>query len=222
VTIIQRNAGTFNGTSFSVAPSAGSFGTGTVLVVAVFGNTTVTTPGGATQRTTSVVDMGLYSYDLAGSGQSSVGFTNAAGTGEWFVWELSSGSTWLTGSAAQVNTALGTYTTPSITPTLGNRHLLAVAGGNGAGSARDVSSWTNSFTEFADNQVLTQDWTFSAGADVDVAADGLTSYSTTATFSAGVATRGGMTLAYNNASASSAPVGQQLVVGQAVNRSYTY
>lgn len=222
MTIVQRNAGTFNGTSFNVAPSAGSFGSGTVLVVAVFGNTIINTPGSMTQRTTSVVDMGLYSYDKAGAGESSIGFTNSAGTGEWFVWELSAGSTWDTGSASQTASAGLTQASPSITPALGNRHILAVVGGNGGGLARTVTAFSGGFTEFADLQVSTQDWTFSAGADLDVAADGSTAYTTTGTYSASVATRGGITLAYVNASGPSTPVGTQLLVQQAVNRSNTY
>lgn len=222
MTIIQRNAGTFNGTSFNVAPSAGSFGTGTVLAVAVFANTVITTPGSFTQRVASVVDLGLYAYDGAGAGQSSIAFTASAGIGEWFVWELSNGSAWVTGSGAQTPTASSSYASPSITPTLGNRHILAVVGGNGGGLARDVTAFSGGFTEFADLQVSATDWTFAAAADLDVTADGSTAYTTTGTYSASVGTRGAMTLAYNIASAPSTPVAQQLVIAQAVNRSYTY
>ena len=63
---------------------------------------------------------------------------------------------------------------------------------------------------------------FSAGADVDVTASGSTAYTTTATFSAGIPTRGGITVAYSIAAAPSTPVGRQLLIAQAVNRSNTY
>lgn len=199
MTILGRNAGTFNGTSFLVTPAAGNFGTGTVLVIVVFGNTVINTPSGFTQRVASVVDMGLYAYDGAGAGQSNIVFTNSAGTGEWFVWELSASSTWDVGSGSQTPVAGATYTSPSITPALGSRHLLALIGGNGAGLARTVTAFSDGFTEWADLQVTTQDWTFAAAADLDVTADGSTAYTTTGTYSGGgTTTRGGITLAYVN------------------------
>ena len=211
MTILDRNSGTFNGTSFNVTRSTGSFGTGTVIVIAVFGNTVVNTPSGFTQRTSSVVNIGIYSFDKTGAGESSIAMTNSAGSGEWFVWELSAGSTWLTGLATQNTTTGTTFTTPGATPTAGDRHILAVAGGNGGGGARTINSFTNGFVEWADQQVTVQDWTFSAAADVDVTANGSTAYSTTATFSASTAAvQGGLTLAYVNNSA--APSGELVIV----------
>jgi hypothetical protein len=223
VTIIQRNSGTFTGTSIVVAPTSGAFGSGTVLVIAVFGNTTVTTLSGWTQRTNSVIDMGLYSYDKAGAGESSVTFTCASGSGEWHVWELSSGSTWLNGSASQTATAGSTQATPSNTPTAGNRHILAVVGGNGGGNTRNVTAVSAGFTKYGDLQVTTQDWTFSAAADLDVTANGSTAYTTTGTFSGSVGTRGGMTLAYVNAAAAVVnPPRKPLVRAQAVGYASTW
>ena len=200
MTVLDRNSGTFNtATSFNVTRSSGNFGSGTVIVIAVFGNTVVNTPGSATQRANSVVDLGLYAYDLAGSGQSSIAFTNSAGTGTWFCWELSSGSTFVGGSANQTATTGTTHTSPSVTPTSGDRHLLAVVGGVGSGAARTVTAFSDSFTERADLQVSAQDWPFAASADLDVTANGSTAYSTTATFSATTQTaRGGIILAYVN------------------------
>jgi hypothetical protein len=202
VAVLNRNSGTFNtATSFTVTRSTGSFGTGTVIVVAVFGNTVVNTPGSMTQRTTSVVDLGLYSYDKTGAGEASIGFTNSAGCGIWFCWELSASSTWLTGSANQGGTGATSHTTATITPTAGDRHLLAAVGGvHGLGTARTVTSFTGGFTEWVDTQVPAQDFPFAAGADVDVTADGVTGYATTATFSGTTsAAHGGIILAYNAA-----------------------
>jgi hypothetical protein len=197
---IDRNSGTFNGASFNVTRSTGSFGVGTTIVVAVFGNTTVSTPAGWTQRTTSVVSIGLYSYDKTGAGESSIAFTNSAGIGEWFVWELSAGSTWVTGTAAQNTASTASYAVPSITPTSGDRHILAVAGGNAPAAARTITAFSGGFTEWADLQVTATDWTFSAAADLDVTANGATGYTTTATFNSTTAgVQGGITLAYVNA-----------------------
>jgi hypothetical protein len=225
VTILGRSSGTFNTTTaISVTPSGAAFGTGTVIVVAIFGNTVVTTPGGATQRTTSVVDLGLYSYDIAGAAQTSIAFTaTAAGSGEWFCWELSAGSTWLSGSATQNAAASTIFTTGTVTPTAGNCHMLMVIGGVGGGVARTVDILTDSFTEFADAQVAAQDWPFSDGSDRDLVADGITGYAPTGTFSGATnAARGGILLAYVNPAAAG-PVAKQIIIRrQAINRSNTY
>lgn len=209
MTILHRNSGTFNTTTaVTVTRSSGNFGTGTTVVVALFGNTTFTTPGGWTQRTNSVVNLGLYSYDRTGAGEASFAFTaGAAGSGEWYVWELSAGSAWSTGSATQSNTAASSYTTPSITPAAADLHLLAAAGGtNGSSLARNVLTFSNSFTEWADAQVAAQDWPFSAAADRDVTSAGGTSYSTLATFNGATGSaEGGFTLAYSTAAADVTP-----------------
>lgn len=199
MTILDRNSGTFSTTtSVTVTRSTGSFGTNTVLVVAIFGNTVFNTPGTMTQRTSSVLNMGLYSYDKVGAGEISLPFTaTSSGSGAWFCWELTNGSTWVNGQASQVATSETSYATPSVTPTLGDRHLLAVAGGLGNGNARNVASFSNSFAEWADLQATVQDWPFAAAADLNVTANGVASYSTTGTFS-GVTSSGagGITLAY--------------------------
>jgi hypothetical protein len=206
VGVIDRNSGSFaTATSFNVTRSTGSFGTGTVLAVMVFGNTTVTTPGSWTTRGNSVVDLGLYAYDKTAAGESSIAFTCSAGSGVWFCWELSSGSTFVaTSSLTQTNTGSTTYTTGAVTPTTGSRHLLAAVGGvGGTGNTRSVASVSDSFalwTTNANRQALSQDYPFAAAADRDVTADGVTAYTTTGTFSAVTNTaRGGILLSYINA-----------------------
>lgn len=201
MTILDRSSGTFTGTTtVNITRSSGSYGTGTVIVVVLFGNTVFNTPGSATQRTNSVVTMGLYSYDIAGAGQSSITFTaTVAGDGEWYAWELSSGSTWDTGNAGQ-NTSSPTSYSMSVTPGSGDRHLLAVGGGNGTGLTRSVTSFSNSFGMFGAAQVSSGDWTFAAAADLNVTANGSTAYSTVASFSAAANNAaGGIILAYVNA-----------------------
>jgi hypothetical protein len=217
VTVLDRNVGTFNtATSFNVTRSTGSFGTGTVIVVAVCGNTVINTPSGWTQRTSSVVTMGFYSFDKTGAGESSIAFTCSTGTGQWFVWELSAGSTWLNGSAGQGGAA-SSYATPSVTPTAGDRHMLAAAGGLGNASSRTVTAWSNSFTEWADTHTPAQDWPFAGAADLNVTANGSTGYTTTATFSATTfSAAGGMTLAYINNAGSSTIDGTSSAAGAGV------
>jgi hypothetical protein len=207
VTILGRSSGSFNTTTaVTVTPSGAAFGTGTVIVVAIFGNTVFNTPGSATQRTNSVVNLGLYSYDIAGTGQTSIAFTaTSAGSGQWFAWELTAGSTFLSGSATQNNVSASSFTPTAQTPTVGNRHMLAAIGGVGTSNVRSVTGVDNSFTLFGAAQVAAQDWPFSAGADRDVVGDGVTSYTTTGTFSAfAVTAAGGIILSYINASGGTA------------------
>lgn len=225
MTIVDRSSGSFNTTtSVTVTRSTGSYGTGTVIVIAVVGNTVFNTPGSATQRTSSVVNMGLYSYDLAGAGQTSIALTaTSAGSGAWYAWELSSGAAWDTGSASQNASGPSSYAV-SVTPTVGGRHVLTACGGLAdSGNIRSVTSYSNSFTLFGATQVTAQDYPFAAGADLDVIADGVTATSTTATFSLAVPVAGGgIVLAYTAPTGAASPVGRQLVMSQAVNRSYTY
>ena len=208
MTVLDRNFGTFNSTtSVTVTRSTGSFGTGTVIVVLIFGNTTFTTPSGWTQRHNSVANLGLYAYDRTGAGEASFGFTaGAAGSGQWHVWELSAGSTYVTGGLFQEGSS-STTALPGITPTAGNRHLLAVAGGTNSGASLSVTAFTNSFVLGAGGQATGQDRPFSYKGERDVTADGTTSYGTTATFSAAtVGAAGGGILAYiNNAGDTTAP-----------------
>lgn len=221
MTILDRNSGVFNTTTaFNVTRSSGNFGVGTVIVVAVFGNTIINTPGSATQRTTSVVDLGLYSYDIAGAGQSSIAFTNSTGCGIWHCWELSAGSTYVTGQAAQsASVPASTHTSPTITPSSGDRHLLVSVGGVTGGLSRSVSSVDSSFTiTLASQQVAAQDWPFAAGAELNVTTAGGTGYSTTGTFSASISfAHGAIALAYSNAPlAAAAPPRRPTVLRQAV------
>lgn len=208
MTILDRNFGTFNSTtSVSVTRSTGSFGTGTVIVVLIFGNTTFTTPSGWTQRHNSVVNLGLYAYDRTGGGEASFGFTaGATGSGQWHVWELSAGSTYVTGGLSQSGGATS-YAIPGITPTAGDRHLLAAAGGTNSSTSLSVTAYNNSFVLGAGGQATGQDRPFSYKGERDVTANGSTSYGTTATFSdATVGASGGGILAYiNNAGDVTAP-----------------
>lgn len=225
MTILSRNSGVVNTPSntWTVTKASGSFGTGTVIVVAIFGNTVFSTPAGWTQRASSVADMGLYSYDKTAAGEASLAFTcTAAGTGEWFVWELSAGSTFLDALATQAaSPTLTAHPTPNLTPTAGNRHLLAVAGGNGS-LTRSVTAWSNSFVgggTLTGGHATGGDNTFSGAADRDVTADGVTAYGTTATLSTGTATRGGLLASYvaagSDTTAPSVPAGLTVAaVGQ--------
>ncbi len=209
MTILDRNSGTFTnagGTTVTVSRSAGSFGTGTVLVVVVFGNTTIGTPGGWTLRDSSVVNLGLYVFEKAGAGEASVGFTaGVAGSGQWYVWELAAGAAFDVGDCSQAASSATSVATPSVTPAAGAKHLLAVAGGTNPTSVRSVTGFDSSFALGAGGQASAQDWPFSAAAERDVTAAGA-AYSTTATFSASAGgNAGGILLAYGTGGDTTAP-----------------
>ena len=100
-------------------------------------------------------------------------------------------------------TSTNSYTTPSITPTSGDRLLLAMIGGSVAAdqNAESIGSWTNSFT--AIDYIGT-----SAGSTDDivgcayrlVTANGSTGYSTGATFSRVEQSKSGLIIAFKAAS----------------------
>lgn len=201
--ILGRSNGIFtSAASITVTPSGATFGTGTVIVVEIHGNTTFATPSGWTQRHSSVVNLGLYAFDRTGAGETSFAFpTGATGSGQWYAWELSAGSTYVIGSIGQTGSAIN-YTLAAITPTAGARHLLAVGGGAHPSLALTVTGYSNSFALGAGGQALAQDQPFSARGELDVTADGVTSYGTVATFSNTTSgSSGGVLLAYVNASA---------------------
>lgn len=202
--ILDRNFGIFSAaTPITVTRSSGSFGTGTVLVVALMTNAVWNTPAGWTQRTSNVNNMGLYSYDKAGAGESSLVFTpTLAASGVWYSWELSAGSTYLQSSASEGGT-LSAVTTATMTGS-GERHLLAMVGGAGTAS-RSVTGFSDSFTNLAGGQAGGGDTPFSARADRNVSDVGSTGYNTTGTFNASSLITASMILSYINAAGDVAP-----------------
>lgn len=198
--ILDRNSGVFSATTaITVSRSSGSYGTGTIVVVLFIANTTFATPGGWNLRHTSVSVMGNYAFDRTAAGEASYAFTaGAAGSGQWYAWELTAGSTYVTGTLTQGGAA-SSFATASITPTAGDRHLLAAVGGLHDTLSRSVTAWSNSFVSNGLGGAATvQDRPFSGAAELDVTANGSGSYSTTGTFNgSSVGASGGGMLAYN-------------------------
>lgn len=204
MTILDRNFGnvTAAASTWTVTRSTGSFGTGTTLVVAILSNTIFNTPSGWTVRANNVGLMGIYLFDHTGAGEASVPFTcTAAGTGQWYAWELTAGSTHLGSQASEFGPAASTVPVPSLTPSAGDRHMLAVAGGNYAIGALTVASFDSSYTLFNGGRAGAGDNTLSANADRNVTANGSTAYAPIATFasSTSVSPRAAIHAAYINA-----------------------
>lgn len=203
--IVQHASGTFNGTSFTpTLPAASSASNIVVLIVA--GNTVINTPTSWTLRTSQVNFMGHYLYDRAGVALSSVTVTNANGQGTWWIGEIAGGAH-VGSTSTNVTAGADDYSTPALTPTVGNRIVLAsIASVQNNNGARTVSGWTNSFVEQADLCYVGADYPMQGVAALDnVTADGSTAYSTLATFSNNSTGRSAIIAAYATSSAAPAP-----------------
>ena len=110
-------------------------------------------------------------------------------------------------ATGQNNAAVGTtYNTPAITPTAGTKILFASIGSQSAALGdnlvRTVSGWTNSFVEQIDICQQSVDYPMQGGAILpDFTADGVASYSTTATYSSSSGGRSALIGSYTTSGA---------------------
>lgn len=192
--IVQQASGTFTATGFSPTLPGASNAANTVILI-IAGNTTVTTPTNWTLRTSQVNEMGHYWYDRAAVSLTSVTVASAAGQGTWWIVEVD-GIHDISTSANNISAGT-TYNTPNLTPTAGDRTILASIGSLIlGGAARTVSGWTNSFIEQIDVCQATADAPMQGGAALSVTANGSTAYSTAATYSASSTGRSALIGAY--------------------------
>jgi hypothetical protein len=191
---VQKNGGTVNGAT-SIVTSLGSATTaGNSILLMISGAGTLTTPAGFTSRSPQVNLAGQYLFDkLVASGNSTDTPTLTQGgtyNATWQITEYSGISGFVTSNGA--NTGFGETppnTTASITPTTGNRLIVAFAGLLGSGisttfTAGDPTGWTNSFTGEQSNYAPPTSGAgrdgFAAGwASRQVTTAGSTAYSTT-------------------------------------------
>ena len=202
MTIVQVNSGQItNAAAFT--PTLGSATSGSNrLALFVAGNTTVTTLSGWTLRTSQVNEMGHYLYDRAGDGGTSWGpWTNVSGDLTWVVLEIQAG-VYISGSGQNSISSSTTYSTPNNTPTAGTRCVVAsIASLIATTAVRTVSGRTNSFVEQADLCVADSDYPMQGVAVLDnVAANGSTAYSTTATYSQASTGRSALIASYETSS----------------------
>lgn len=180
--IVQEASGLFSGSPFSPTLPGPSSASNTVIVV-IAGNTTVTTPGSWTLRTSQVNFMGHYLFERAGFALSSVAITAAAGIGTWYIAEVN--GAYDTSLSANNTAAATTYVTPNIAPATGLRTLVASLGSTiGSAAARTISGWTNGFIEEADVSQATSDAPMQGVASLGVTGNGVTTFNTTGTYSA--------------------------------------
>jgi hypothetical protein len=182
VPVVQQNSGLFNGTSAVITlPSATS--ASNLLVISIGADVTMQTLSGWTLRTSQVNDMGHYMWTKQGDGASSWTFTaDASLPGVWYVEEIENG-TYLTATGQNNVSSQTTYGTTTLTPTAGERRMLASIGSLHNSSTRTLSGWTNSYVEQSDQCSNVPARPLQGTAALEVTANGSTGYSTTATYS---------------------------------------
>lgn len=185
--IIQQNFGIWTGTTMSVTlPSSTS--PASTLALFVAGSTIVPTPPGWTFRESQVEDMGHYLFTQAG-GANSWNITTNNGAGTWYVVEIAN-SAYDTSASAHNTNGSHLYATPTVTPTVGQKLLLASIAGATTWGMCTIDDWMDDFTEVADMASPAEpDYPMQGVAVRTVSADGITGYATTATYSPGVSTR---------------------------------
>lgn len=182
--LIQQASGTFTGTTLTpTLPAASSASNGVVIIIC--GNTTITTPTNWNLRASQVNYMGHYWLDRIGTPLTSVTITCGAGSGTWWAAEIA-GAYFFSVTGANNIAASTTYTTPTLTPTAGTREIIASIGSTTPTSTiRTADTWLNGFQEQADICQAIADYPMQAVAVLnDVYANGTTTYSTGATYSA--------------------------------------
>lgn len=181
--VAQQNSGTWNGTS-AVITLPGASSAANLLVITINADVTMQTLAGWTLRTSQVNEAAHYMWTKQGDGASSWTFTaDGSLPGSWNIEEITNG-TYLT-ATGQNNIALATtYNTTTLTPTAGERRMLASIGGLSSAGCRTVSGWTNSYVEQSDRCPAVNAFPMQGVATLEVTADGATGYSTTATYSA--------------------------------------
>ncbi len=178
--LIQQYSGIWIGTTMSVSlPTATN--PSSTLALFVAGNTVVPTPSGWTARESQVNIMGHYLFTRAG-GANSWNITTNDGLGTWYIAEIG-GAYETSASQNDMNLDDG-YETLPLTPAAGPRLLVAsLASVLDQPVVLTVDEWTGGFTEVADIcSYPTTDNPMQGIAVRTVAADGITSYMTSALF----------------------------------------
>ncbi len=211
MTIIQQASGTFTGTSFTpTLPTSSDPSNRVVLTVAA--NTVITAPSGFTLRSSQVNYMGHYLLDTAGGGAVYT-VECSAGQGTWWIAEVAAG---VYDTAVSVNNPASTanFSTPELTPSAGNKLVLASLGCLNSEFPRTISGWTNGFAEQADVCWTANDRPMQGVASVEIVASGAATYSTAATYS--IASVGSSAIIASYGTSSSAGTSYTQTVADAV------
>lgn len=140
-------------------------------------------------------------WKVAAGGETSVNYTiGSAASSCWVTAEISGLiSTPYDISAGQLDQSRATtYTTPSITPSAGDRYVIASIGGADSGGSITINTWLNSFTARQDIGTTLGSGTRDVVGYADRAAtyNGSTAVSSGATYSTAVQARTGIIIAF--------------------------
>lgn len=221
-TLVQSNSG-IGTTATTAATWSSAATTGTTLVMIVASDDYIgATPSGWTESTgcRQEVFHGAYLFwKIAAGGETSQNYTIGSATGSvWITAEISGlDASPYDISAGQSNgggAPVATYTTPAITPSTGDRYLIAVIVGSYTSSAT-LSTWLNSFTEQRDVTSTAPSTKDQAGyADLAVTGNGVTTYSSGATYSAARDSQSGIIISFKVAAGGGpAPTKRLLLMG---------
>lgn len=206
-TVVQNVEGTSLLATTSPAFSAATAGNLLVLVAGADDYKTGD-PSGYTLSTgcSQQTFLGHYLWwKVAAGGETSVSYTiGSASASAWEVFEISG----LTASPYDVSNGqfaqvtVSSYTTPAITPTTGDRFLLASMGGSRSGlNFTGVDTWLNSFTELNDTFTTAATRDIIGTASRSVTGDGVTTFSSGCTYSVQAESTTGIIIAFKVAGA---------------------
>jgi hypothetical protein len=217
--VVQINSGANNAPG-SATQSATLAGAATannqILLVVGADDYANTPPTDFTQHTGCEQETFLGHYlwrSTAAGGETSINYTlGTASPSAWIIAEVSgldSATPYDTSNGQFAQSSATSYTTPTITPTAGDRLLVATIGGSlNSAFTSGMGSWLNSFTEQADVwTVLGSGTRDSIGlAILSVTANGSTGYSSGATWDGATSpqARTGMIMALRVAGAAAA------------------
>lgn len=236
--IVQQNEGAQNTGDATVDATLGSGCAAGNTIVVIVGADDYRTAGGIptgfTESTGCKQETFLGHYlwwKVATGGETTFGYTiGSASPSCWEVFEISGlhASAPYDVSNGQFAQSSGTsYTTPTITPTAGDRYLVGSIGGSLSNTLSGVDTWLNSFTEREDTFTTLASGTRDVigMADRSVTADGLTGYSTGASYTGATTcqSRTGIIVAFKVAAAAAAYVRPTVVTPKtAVHRSRSW
>lgn len=155
-------------------------------------------------------------WKVASGGETSAQYTlGSSATSAWVTAEISGldASPYDTSNGQLVGTGSTTYTTPSITPTAGDRYIIASIGGSSAAGSMTLTNWTNSFVERQDVSTTLGSGTRDVigYADYAVTANGSTGYSTGADYQLQTAqSRTGLIIAFKVATGGGSGTGSRM------------
>lgn len=218
VTVVQNVEAAQNTGLATVTASHSAAAAGNTLILLVASDDYRTTAGGGRPESSGYAlvtggsqqtFLGHYMWTkVASGGETSVQYTiGSAATSCWELYEVSGLDTVTpvdvsNGQFAQ--SASLTYTTPSITPTAGDRWILGSIGGSrGSSGMTDLNTWLSSFTELNDTATVLGSGTrdIVGAAALTVTANGSTAYSTGATYNAAPDARTAIIAAFKLATA---------------------